>query len=1510
MKRQILITLAMALAVLGASAQYFGTPFYTEGFDTQEAIKKWTVETTLASTGGSATWHYDTSAGYESVIETSTASLGFALNYEDKTQSTITSPVIPTDGRKGLVVGFSAYKMHNLSPSNNIMIFFEAKAVGQETWTEVYRTNTKGTPLGYSWSSWCMNMMMLGAEFDGKDIQLRFRVEASDYSGYSKAYCAIDGVFLSQLPAYDAQVSAISPANNAHGAYGANEDIAITVKNAGLNSLENMAVTYKILDKSDDEPIIVSEVSETFAGPIDIHGEATYTFTQKADFSVYGKTYDIEVSVNVAEDLNHDNDTLAASFANSIATVPYKPTFRNEGRPTEDFWYIGDSNWFMSSYWTLTSKASDISEKLISRPIIFEANKPYNLKFAARYGEDLYGAQIEAFYTTDPTGKSDLVKICDLNNIGAEDAIASNSFTVNKSDYYYIVFVGNLKGTESRLWLELMNLEVFETYEYDIAVKDITAPAKLAFDYGTNETIKVLLKNVGLKTAEGVQVTCYVDEEAIATETLPAIESATEYEYTFTATADLSTRGGVHNIKVVATWSQDVDNSNNEFSSTTFATVTAPPYKTDVADIKDFGSYWSYTDNNNDGIAIQPISVNYSYRLGYVPTPEAPATTTDESIYSRPLKMNAGKTYRIEPRFIIEKVEGKEPSYHIDIDLTKKNESGEYVKVLDIHEQDYSGWETYYYTFDVDTDAVYYIRYNITCDTPTDYYFHLAEFNIVETAHYDIAIQNVSIPGTKLSAYNTLPVKVKVSNNGIDPFDKFKVLVSSPSMETYEEEFVLEKPLATNSQLTVSLSKELKFAETEKVTFNVVLEADPISDNNSYTINIESIGSLDVPVSADFDDQHGWLAIDRDKNGYGYLYTSWYKEYSHDLTHTDDGDEFVSRSINMQKDKIYKVRFGILANEMDESYPIFEVYAVNCNTLEKTLITTYNAEKDLFTYNYEKFIGYVTIPEDGEYSIVIKALSLPENVQYDHFELGDKFKVEEVSSMPDIELVDITTPAEDAIFTENEEVVVSYKNAGSVEFGAMSFTLTVGENKYYAVNHNTIAAGAEGSIKFTGVNLNEPTEYVLSVKAESYTDATIENNTLTKTIKSLPIIDMALLSLDAPISGQLSKEETVIVTLTNKGKGTITNIPISYIFKDVENDAVSLSANEIIAGPIAVGDTIQYTFTTPVDLSKEATYSFTVSIDIEEDIFAEDNSKNTSVASTYKPMDAGVAAIVGPTNRLMTNSEYLVIAVKNYGEGTLYDVPVSATISKNENTIATLSGSISEILAGETVEYTFTNPIDIELGGYYDVSARTELNNDIDNENDEFTDRIYSYMIDCGIESIISPSNTVVEGETSITVIIKNYGDVDVTDVPVRFKTGNVPQSGLYSGTIAVGESVEYTFPNAYNFRLGREYTLTAYTEYEYDMNPDNDATSVDVNVISGLNDVNNNNISVYANNGAIVVETENPEGTINVCNMNGSTIAYVAITDHLTTIDVEQGLYIIMITTNDGNAIYKIIVK
>ena len=60
----------------------------------------------------------------------------------------------------------------------------------------------------------------------------------------------------------------------------------------------------------------------------------------------------------------------------------------------------------------------------------------------------------------------------------------------------------------------------------------------------------------------------------------------------------------------------------------------------------------------------------------------------------------------------------------------------------------------------------------------------------------------------------------------------------------------------------------------------------------------------------------------------------------------------------------------------------------------------------------------------------------------------------------------------------------------------------------------------------------------------------------------------------------------------------------------------------------------------------------------------------------------------------------------------------------------------------------------------------------------------------------------------------------------------------------------------------------------------------------------------------SIVVETENLEGTINVCNMNGCTIANVAITDHLTTIDVEQGVYIIKTTTNNGNAIYKVLVK
>ena len=63
MRKYRLITAAAALlAIPGAYAQYFGVPFFTEGFDSAADLAKWTVNTELAPTlEGTSIWTIESS---------------------------------------------------------------------------------------------------------------------------------------------------------------------------------------------------------------------------------------------------------------------------------------------------------------------------------------------------------------------------------------------------------------------------------------------------------------------------------------------------------------------------------------------------------------------------------------------------------------------------------------------------------------------------------------------------------------------------------------------------------------------------------------------------------------------------------------------------------------------------------------------------------------------------------------------------------------------------------------------------------------------------------------------------------------------------------------------------------------------------------------------------------------------------------------------------------------------------------------------------------------------------------------------------------------------------------------------------------------------------------------------------------------------------------------------------------------------------------------------------------
>ncbi len=100
-------------------------------------------------------------------------------------------------------------------------------------------------------------------------------------------------------------VSLISPEDSS---LGANEEITIRIRNYGRNAQSNFEVSYSI----DGGP----EVTETFEESIAATSSAEFTFSDNADLSEVGRTYEFIFSTNLEADENDENDTLLTSVRN------------------------------------------------------------------------------------------------------------------------------------------------------------------------------------------------------------------------------------------------------------------------------------------------------------------------------------------------------------------------------------------------------------------------------------------------------------------------------------------------------------------------------------------------------------------------------------------------------------------------------------------------------------------------------------------------------------------------------------------------------------------------------------------------------------------------------------------------------------------------------------------------------------------------------------------------------------------------------------------------------------------------------------------------------------------------------------------------------------------------------------------------------------------------------------------------------------------------------------------
>lgn len=109
------------------------------------------------------------------------------------------------------------------------------------------------------------------------------------------------------------------------------------------------------------------------------------------------------------------------------------------------------------------------------------------------------------------------------------------------------------------------------------------------------------------------------------------------------------------------------------------------------------------------------------------------------------------------------------------------------------------------------------------------------------------------------------------------------------------------------------------------------------------------------------------------------------------------------------------------------------------------------------------------------------------------------------------------------------------------------------------------------------------------------------------TMSSSQSIDLAVTAITSPQQGYLTNEETITVTIENRGMKDVSNFIASYQIDD------GTPVNENITNLIEPGKSFEYSFKTKADLSVGKMYRITVSVDCDGDNDETNNSISANI---------------------------------------------------------------------------------------------------------------------------------------------------------------------------------------------------------------------------------------------------------------------------------------------------------
>ncbi len=198
------------------------------------------------------------------------------------------------------------------------------------------------------------------------------------------------------------------------------------------------------------------------------------------------------------------------------------------------------------------------------------------------------------------------------------------------------------------------------------------------------------------------------------------------------------------------------------------------------------------------------------------------------------------------------------------------------------------------------------------------------------------------------------------------------------------------------------------------------------------------------------------------------------------------------------------------------------------------------------------------------------------------------------------------------------------------------------------------------------------------------------------------------------------------------------------------------------------------------------------------------------------PEDAGVIAVHTPTDTTALGSTVTVsVDLHNFGTDTLFTIPVKYFKANNPPVAETWTGTLPP---NQTTVFTFATHYIAPITNY-NFCAWSDVTNDTYFFNDSTCKYIVAQLqeYDAGVSDILNPhDSTLINQNYQVTVRVKNYGLYTLSSLPITyvFRT-NPPVTENWTGSLAPGDSVDYTFTTPYNSTLLiGNYSLCAYSEH------------------------------------------------------------------------------------------------